>query len=346
MNPAAFDPPITGVYILMATFNGERYLRAQLESIRGQSLCDWVLLVRDDGSTDQSTRIVRDYTARDPRIILISDTFGHLGPVRCFACLLQLAYDQGARYVACSDQDDIWLPEKLADACAVLVALEARDGESVPTLVHSDLEVVNAHLLPISPSFMHFERINNPASPPLPVVVVQNHVVGCTLTANRALLALALPVPPDVRMHDWWLALCAKAAGTVHFLPKVSVKYRQHGRNTLGAAGFQGIYHVFSGIWWARLVKRPRLHHDTLVQSGHLMARMAERGSAGQALAAEHLWRCMTTPLGVQRVRMAYRAGLRGQNGVASGFFYVFLVLGLGGYARETRRERSDRRYE
>jgi len=330
------DLPIAEVCILMATFNGERYLRAQLDSICCQSLQDWVLLIRDDGSADHSTRIISDYAARDPRIILICDEFGHLGPVRCFACLLQAAYDRGARYVACSDQDDIWLHGKLADARSALRALEARDGQTLPALVHTDLAVVNANLLPISASFMRFEGISNPANPTLPVLVVQNHVVGCTLMANRALLALALPVPPDVRMHDWWLALCAKAAGTVHFLPKVSVQYRQHGRNTLGAAGLQAIYRVFSRTWWTRLAKRPRLHQDTLVQSGHLMARMAERGSAEQAMAAAQLWHCMTAPLGVQRVSMAYRAGLRGQNGVASGFFYVFLLLGHG-WHREAR---------
>ena len=317
----------TGLYIVMATFNGGDYLREQFDSICAQSLRDWVFLVRDDGSCDDTVQIIREYVKRDPRIIAICDHLGNLGPTLCFGRLLEEAYNRGARYIACSDQDDYWSPEKLASGLCELRAIESAHGAAIPALIHTDLEVVTDDLECISPSFMHYTNIGDPASPPLAMLVVQNHVVGCTLMGNRALLAIALPIPATVRMHDWWLALCAKAVGTIRFLPSCSVRYRQHKNNTLGAAGFRHIYTIFSIKWWSRLAKRPRLHRSILLQIYHLVSRTTTGGSV-LTHELENIWRSVNANTGMKRAVMAYRAGLRGQNWVTTTFFYLFLVLG------------------
>lgn len=327
MNAAIDQRSIVVIYILMATFNGQRFLPEQLDSILRQTLKNWVLLVRDDGSVDDTLLIINEYARRDSRIILINDEQGHLGPALCFGRLLHDAYQRGARYVACSDQDDIWLPEKLAAGLAALRVLEARFGEARPALVHSDSEVVDTRLRRLSPSFMHFQNIGNPTRPSLPVLIVQNHVVGCTLTANRALLSIALPIPPNVRMHDWWLALCAQACGTLDFLPIPYVRYRQHTGNALGAVSFHSIFFIFSKTWWARLMKRRRLHRALSAQTAHLIERMREKSSGNTIAEIEAISDCFTASRGLQRAEQAWRVGLRGQNWVTTLLFYFFLML-------------------
>ncbi len=327
MNAADDYRPMVEIYILMATFNGQRFLPEQLESILRQSLKNWVLLVRDDGSADDTVAIIDDYARRDSRIVLINDEQGNLGPALCFGQLLYNAYQRGARYVACSDQDDIWLPDKLAAGLAAIRVLEAHFGEASPALVHSDSEVVDVGLRRLSPSFMHFQNIGNPKRPSLPVLIVQNHVVGCTLMANRALLKVALPIPPDVRMHDWWLALCARACGTIEFLPFPYVRYRQHPDNALGAASFNSIFLFFSRSWWARLMKRRRLHRALSAQTCRLIERMREKRGGNTTAEIETIWNCFTARCGLQRAEQAWRIGLRGQNWLTTLLFYYFLIL-------------------
>jgi len=222
------------ICVLMGVYNGADYIEAQLDSILAQHHTNWKLLIRDDGSQDRSIKILEKYAGRDTRITLVHDNFGNKGVLGNFSLLMEKALQVSSEYFAFSDQDDIWCPEKLSSQLELMCQAEVTCQEN-PILVHSDLEVVTASLGSISPSLMKYQGIGHQTSDPLKVLLVQNFVTGCTVMINRKLLEIALPVPKEALMHDWWIALCATAFGQIRFINKPLVRYRQHGNNAVGA---------------------------------------------------------------------------------------------------------------
>jgi rhamnosyltransferase len=223
--------------VVLSSFNGGKFVEEQIESLRRQTLTDWTLLVRDDGSSDDTVARVARLTRVDPRIMLLRDGLGKLGPAACFGTLVERAGELGARFVALADQDDVWQPAKLARQLEVLREREAAVGATTPLLVHSDLRVVAEDLSVIHPSFLTFHRLRHVPEWPLGALLMQNFVTGCTAMINGALLRAAAPLPRVV-MHDWWLALCAAALGEILYLPEATVLYRQHDANTVGSRGW------------------------------------------------------------------------------------------------------------
>ena len=222
--------------ILLSSYDGERFIAEQIESIRRQTVTRWLLLVRDDGSTDRTVEIVERLAARDARITLLRDGRGNLGPAQSFGALMEAALERGANHVAFADQDDVWREDKLALELEVLGQLEATAGREVPLLVHSDLAVVDESLHVIHPSFQEFHGLRYDPGAPLRVLLVQNVVTGCACVANRSLVRAAVPLPRVV-MHDWWLALVAATLGRIRRNPVATVLYRQHGGNAAGGPG-------------------------------------------------------------------------------------------------------------
>ncbi len=218
--------------ILMATWNGEDWLEAQIMSLLTQSEQDWHLLIRDDGSTDTTPELLRSWQARYPnRIRLLPSDGRRRGAMGSFTTLLQAST---ADYVFFCDQDDVWVPGKVEETLRVLRQMEKRYGSDVPLLVHTDLAVVDAQNHQIAPSFWQHQALN-PSYNTLNRLLIQNVVTGCTTCVNRALINLALPIPEEAIMHDWWLGLVASAFGHIASRPIPTVRYRQHGRNVYGA---------------------------------------------------------------------------------------------------------------
>jgi glycosyltransferase involved in cell wall biosynthesis len=315
--------------IVMATFNGEAYLAEQIDSIRKQTFTDWLLVIRDDGSRDATQEILKRYARMDPRIVLLEDDLGNLGAKGCFSRLLLHAVDAGAPYIACSDQDDVWLPEKLEHAIRRIRKLESELGTGTPVLVHTDLEVVDETLRPLSPSFMQYENIGKSNNPPVTTLLVQNHVVGCTMLANRALIDLAMPVPAGARMHDWWLALCAKLVGVLDYVSLADIKYRQHRANTLGVSGFALVFQVFRRTWWEKLAKWRRLHQHIMSQCSALQHWAGEdRVASGLTVEGRRGMEaisCFGQPGIVRALLCAHRHAVRGQNLPATVLFYILM---------------------
>ncbi|MBA2707646.1 MAG: glycosyltransferase family 2 protein [Gemmatimonadaceae bacterium] len=220
--------------VVLSAYNGGRYIAEQIESIRGQSLTGWNLVVRDDGSRDDTVSTVRKLIARDPRISLMSDAQGNLGPWASFGKLLSHACDRGADYVFMSDQDDVWVPTKMEQQLDLLREAGRSEGRETPALVHSDLEVVDSDLRPLHPSFSAFQKMSYNTNDPLRTLLIHNAVAGCTVALNRPLLEAALPLPAGC-LHDWWVALCAAALGKIRCTPGATVRYRQHASNVVGA---------------------------------------------------------------------------------------------------------------
>jgi len=226
------------IYILLSTYNGEKFIREQIESIQTQTYNNWKLLIRDDGSQDSSLKIIRRLAKKDERIIVIDNEQKNLGPCANFGLLAHNAFLMGAKYFCFADQDDVWQPQKLDTQLHLMIKVESCQNRITPTLLHSDLIIVDKNLKLIHPSLMRFQKLCHEYQNPIRVLLVQNFVTGCTIMANRPLIDVALPIPENAIMHDWWLALCASVWGRIDFLPVSTVHYRQHGKNEIGAKGF------------------------------------------------------------------------------------------------------------
>ena len=224
------------VDILLATYNGERFLAEQLDSLIAQTHKNWRILARDDGSTDGTLALLKAYKAQlVDKMEIIDDSVGNLGSVGNFSALMEAS---SAPYVAFCDQDDVWRPEKLAVGLAAVTRLEKRWGVETPCLSFSDLEVVDEALNSTASSFWDHENISPDRASELSRVLSQNVVTGCTAVLNRSLAALAAPIPVDAVVHDWWVAITAAAFGRVAPVPQTTMLYRQHGENETGSTGY------------------------------------------------------------------------------------------------------------
>jgi glycosyltransferase involved in cell wall biosynthesis len=222
------------VEILLATYNGEKYLEEQIDSILNQSFIDWNLVIRDDKSEDKTLHIIEKYVQKYPqKIFLIQDgeSNSRLGASQNFSKLLK---HSSADYILFSDQDDIWLSNKIKDSLEHMWDLESSWGKTLPILVHTDLSIVSRNLELIHPSYWQHQYLD-PQRSNLNHFLVRNLITGCTILVNRALKNLAIPVPDAAYMHDWWLALVATAFGKISYLSESTILYRQHTSNEVGA---------------------------------------------------------------------------------------------------------------
>lgn len=220
------------VDIVMGAYNGAPYIREQVQSIADQTHTDWHLYIRDDGSKDNTVALAEGLAAHDARITLVWDDLGNLGVVRNFSCLLEQTL---ADYVLLCDQDDYWVTDKIEKMLAFALRQEAQYGKACPLLVFSDLSVVDGDLQPLHASFLAMQKRDKNLDCSFRNLITQNVMPGCAMMVNRALLEVALPIPADADMHDWWLILAAARFGHVAHLPEPLAAYRQHANNVMGA---------------------------------------------------------------------------------------------------------------
>jgi glycosyltransferase involved in cell wall biosynthesis len=217
----------------MATYNGGRYLDEQIKSIFDQTETNWRLIIRDDCSNDNTKFIIRNYAERYPEKIFVLENNGEkLGACQNFARLLE---HSSANYIMFCDQDDIWLPNKIAVTLEKMSEMEEALGEKTPLMVHTDMKVVDENLDPIAESFWQLLRLKPANGNKLNRLVLQNVPSGCAMMINKSLRDTAAPIPREAVMHDWWLCLVAAAFGKTGYLQIPTVLYRQHGMNVCGA---------------------------------------------------------------------------------------------------------------
>lgn len=298
------------VDILLATYNGERFLPEQLRSLERQTFRNWQVIARDDGSTDGTRALLAEFRARHPVAVrLVEDDGSRLGPTGNYARLL--ANSTAAHALFC-DQDDVWLPNKIERLHALALTHEASDA---PFLVHSDLEVVDRDLRVLAPSFWRYQHLD-PSRCAWSQLLVQNVVTGCACLFNAALRKSALPVPAEAIMHDWWLALVAASSGKIYWTAEPTVRYRQHGANETGAKRW-GLDHWLSHARgsWQRDSYRERFRayqrqaaalarHDTAATPGPVQATLAEFATLenrNYTFRARFLWRNRILKIGALR---------------------------------------------
>ncbi len=258
--------------VLLATYNGERYLEQQLSSVLDQCLADVRVLIRDDGSTDSTPAIIERFARLHPGVIVpVRDARGNLGVIRNFSALLEAS---DAPYAMFCDQDDVWLPGKIADSFAEMRVAEAEAGTHTPVLVYTDVVVADADAQPIAPSYYGFVGVDARGRD-LRTIMMLNRVIGCTVMLNRALIDGASPIPPAARMHDWWFALYAAAFGRMRFIDRGTMLYRQHGGNQVGARRY-GLA-TLARITPSRIANVRRNLHASLDQGACFAARFGAK---------------------------------------------------------------------
>ncbi len=232
------------VVILMSTFNGERYVEEQLRSILVQLPPDGRVIVRDDGSTDQTVARIRDLG--DSRVAIILGE--NIGFARSFLTLMSMAPVDADMYML-SDQDDVWLPVKIERAWDHL-----RGHAEQPALYCSRLQLVDVNLQPIQLSFACLRP------PSFQNALTENIVTGCTAAFNLSALNL-VKIAGDARQiyfHDWWLYLVVCAFGKVIVDPEPTILYRQHGQNVIGmGAGIRRYWTILRFLYrenWIRVM--------------------------------------------------------------------------------------------
>lgn len=205
------------VSVCMAAYHGERYIRAQIESILPQLAADDELLVSDDDPGGETEAIVRSIASQDGRVRYLHGP--GKGVVRNFDHVLRQAKGE---YLFLCDQDDVWMPDKLS---AVLQAF----GEGADLVLH-DAVVTDESLQPLAPSFFALRH----SKPGFLRNFLRNSYMGCCMAVRRSVAQKALPLPDGIPMHDQWLGLVAEHFGAVRFLPRALLYYRRHGGNVTG----------------------------------------------------------------------------------------------------------------
>jgi glycosyltransferase involved in cell wall biosynthesis len=292
------------VDVLMATRNGALFIEEQLDSLFGQTFQNFRLIIRDDGSSDSTLQIVERYQSRYMQRIVVCRNMKHQGACRTFSLLAQ---ESTAPYVAFCDQDDVWCADRLELGLEAARRIESERGAGTPVLVFSDMALIGHDNRLLAPSMWKMKHVK-PHRATLGAILVQNIVSGCTAMANRSLLFLALPIPEEAFMHDFWLALVAAAFGALCPLDQNTVRYRQHERNAMGAGKGLRIADAFK-----RLLGDPEFKHGIEMsrrQAEKFAERYANRLSPQQNEILQAWSESQDLPAGV-RQWILYRSGLR-----------------------------------
>ena len=197
------------INIVMSTYNGEQFLAEQIDSIQQQTFKDWQLLIRDDGSSDQTPEIIKSFVAQDPRIVFINEhDRENFGVIKNFFTLIK--HDK-ADYYFFSDQDDVWLEDKLE----TMLAAARQYPDQLPLMVYTDLCVVDQNLQVMNQSMIRSQ--SHHANTELVQELTENTVTGGVAMINHA-LAERWRTLDNIIMHDWYLAVLATAIGKLVYI--------------------------------------------------------------------------------------------------------------------------------
>lgn len=223
------------IVICMATYNGKKYLKEQLDSIINQSYQHWKLFIHDDNSNDGTIEIVKNYSFKYPnKIIFLDDNIKCGGAKENFNYLLENINDN-YDYVMFCDQDDIWLNDKIKDFHLKIKESEEKFSKNMPLVIFSDLKVVDENLNIISNSMIKYQKLNPKIANYFNLLKCQNVVTGCAMIVNKKAIDMSTPIPKEALMHDWWIALITAKYGKNIYLNKQTILYRQHDNNTVGS---------------------------------------------------------------------------------------------------------------
>lgn len=216
------------IAVIMATYNGQKYISKQIDSILAQTYSNIVIYIRDDCSNDDTMDILAYYKSKYSDKIILNQNKQNLGFVRNFELLLsEVDYD----YIALSDQDDIWKPDKLEKQLKAMIEIE-KNNPNLAILIHSDLEIINLDGNQIHKSFFLKKGYSLSNKKDLGQILGPCGVMGNTILMNKNLKNIALPFGVNIEFHDYYLAVINEIYGKRITLNEPLVSYRIHYDNT------------------------------------------------------------------------------------------------------------------
>jgi glycosyltransferase involved in cell wall biosynthesis len=227
------------IAIILATYNGELYIKEQIDSIINQTYKKWILFISDDCSNDDTLRIIREYEGKYPekiKIINMNKKFGNASDN--FLFLLKNAFAD--LYFFC-DQDDIWHEEKIEKFISLYQSLDEQ-VRCKSVLMHSDLTIIKNKKKIIHKSIKDYSYLFQKAINPY-IYLVMNNITGCSMCINDICKRMLFDhcdnnILKNIVMHDWFLGLIASFFGNIFFIDESLVLYRQHTDNVLGASTY------------------------------------------------------------------------------------------------------------
>ncbi len=309
--------PENRVAILLSTYNGERFLPAQLESLLAQTFEEWTLYWRDDDSSDASIAIMEEFTrtAGQGRCVRVQLVDKRLHAPGSYLAMLGAVRDRLAHsdLIAFMDQDDVWLPEKLQRGVDALRAL----GNAIPAMYCARQNLVDEDLNPIGMSQPVLRSTRFPAA------LTQNVTTGCTVLLNqRAVGLVAASHPPPASVHDWWCYIVVTAAGGRLLTDDTATMlYRQHGANMIGA------HHTMKRRAVAAFRRGRQIYMTVLRQ--HVAALLAQPhllNDAGRAK-VEAIQRALDGGI-LRRFAVLFTPGLRRQTWPEMAGFWAWFLAG------------------
>ena len=238
---------MNNVEIIISVYNGEKYLEDQLNSIFSQTYQNFKIIIRNNGSTDNTELIINTYKKLYPNKIFIDPSKEQILPLYLsFSSLLKYS---SSKYLMFSDADDVWLNFKIMKSLDEIKKLENIYNPETPCLVFTDLIIVDKNLNLISKSMFHFQSLK-PNRMKINYLLSQDIACGNTFIFNRALLNLIYPIPFGAGMHDIWTSLVAVTLGKVSYLNQSTILYRQHENNICGSnSQYKRILYYFKNFY-------------------------------------------------------------------------------------------------
>lgn len=217
------------VGIVMSTYNGERWVGEQIESIAKQTYTDWRLTVRDDGSTDKTVSILREWEAKlGERMRVVEGE--NIGVVKSFEKLIETAEED---YIMMADQDDVWLEHKVETTLNKMQQEEQRHPDK-GIMVFTSVWIVDEKLQGEGVTFFEQHKFRFPFAMLFENICVNDCVAGCTTMINRKAREMVLPFADSAPMHDWWMTAIIARDGVLSVVEEPTMLYRQHGDNVCG----------------------------------------------------------------------------------------------------------------
>lgn len=252
----------TKVIILLASYNGSKYIQQQLDSIIAQTYVNWELYIRDDGSTDDTIHIIKKYTLLDNRIQLLVDNKGNLRSSLNFNALMEYCQDFGDYFMFC-DQDDIWLENKVEETLKNMFDIE----KDKPALVFGTQILIdeNNQKINLEPRNYNFDV-------KLEILLTTNFIYGCTMMINKDLLKKCISIPKSAENHDYWIALVAATCkSNIKYISAPLMLYRQHNSNVSGSFKDSSIKNRFKRLVENKEIeyikKRTQMFEDLILRS-------------------------------------------------------------------------------
>ena len=208
------------ISIPIITYNGERFLRRQLDSIYRQTYRNIEVVACDDGSTDATPGILEEYRSSHGLRYIINPS--NLGYLRNFEKAVSLC---GGDFIAPSDQDDVWMPGKIESLVTII---------GIKSMACSDAVLVDENDGKLADSAVAFSNLPALSGNPFFQLLFKSYVIGCTALYSRDLIRQAFPIPEGEVFHDWWMALVASTMAGIQYYSKPLIAYRQHSSNLIG----------------------------------------------------------------------------------------------------------------